>query len=259
MGGISDCGEAAKWSHGIMNGIDEGIMKYHDISLAAFLPEAHLLGAMTERSQASLIQIGCQSVHCSDVGQNGNFGAFTTGRTARSMKALGCTWTMVGHSEERRDLLHIIGYGTSVRYEAVSEILNERVKSADAAGLRILYCVGETAQEKSRKYEVIRQQIRDGLAGIDLKQVVVAYEPVWAIGPGMKVPDSDYIRDIATFIKSEVDVPVVYGGGLKEENAGILAGIAEVDGGLIGLTRFSGDIGFYPDECLRIIDAYLLP
>ena len=68
----------------------------------------------------------------------------------------------------------------------------------------------------------------------------------------------EYIEKVARLVKSVLgDIPVVYGGGLKEENAGMLSSIDEIDGGLIALTRFSGEIGFYPDEYLRIIDLYM--
>ena len=96
------------------------------------------------------------------------------------------------------------------------------------------------------------------LAGKDAGQVALAYEPVWAIGPGKTPPDAAYITDIARFIKSRLPhLPVVYGGGLKSDNAKMLAGIAEIDGGLIALTRFSGEIGFYPEEYLEIVRLYL--
>jgi len=88
--------------------------------------------------------------------------------------------------------------------------------------------------------------------------LVTAYEPVWAIGPGKTPPDRAYIQMIAQYIK-EVSggMDVVYGGGLKVDNAEMLAAIPEVDGGLIALTRFTGEIGFYPDEYLEIIKTYL--
>ena len=88
--------------------------------------------------------------------------------------------------------------------------------------------------------------------------MVVAYEPVWSIGPGKKPADRDYIQKIARFVKSHAPgLELVYGGGLKAENAAMLASIPEVDGGLIALTRFSGEIGFYPEEYLEIIRLYL--
>jgi len=88
--------------------------------------------------------------------------------------------------------------------------------------------------------------------------VVIAYEPVWSIGPGKTPAGREYITQIAGFVKECTGgIDVVYGGGLKTDNAEMLAGIAEIDGGLIALTRFSGEIGFYPKEYLEIIRLYM--
>ncbi len=94
--------------------------------------------------------------------------------------------------------------------------------------------------------------------GVDKSRVVIAYEPIWSIGPGKTPADRPYIEKIARFVKAHTGgIDVVYGGGLKADNAAMLASIPEIDGGLIALTRFSGEIGFYPDEYLAIIDTYL--
>ena len=88
--------------------------------------------------------------------------------------------------------------------------------------------------------------------------MVIAYEPIWSIGPGKAPADKPYITKIARFVKQRTGgLDVVYGGGLKQDNAAMLASIDEIDGGLIALTRFSGEIGFYPDEYLDIIRRYL--
>ena len=105
---------------------------------------------------------------------------------------------------------------------------------------------------------MIRTQLQEGLKGADLDRVTIAYEPVWSIGPGRTPAGKDYITKVARLVKRTLgDVPVVYGGGLKEENAEMLASIDEIDGGLVALTRFSGEIGFYSDEFLNIVRLYL--
>ena len=104
----------------------------------------------------------------------------------------------------------------------------------------------------------MQAQIETGLAGVDRSQVVIAYEPVWSIGPGKTPADKPYITKVARFVKQLTGgMEIVYGGGLKSDNASMLASIDEIDGGLIALTRFSGEIGFYPDEYLEIIRLYL--
>ena len=93
---------------------------------------------------------------------------------------------------------------------------------------------------------------------MDRKKVTIAYEPVWAIGPGKVPPDKEYITKIGTFVKEATGgMDVVYGGGLKTDNAKMLASVPVMDGGLIALTRFSGEIGYYPEEYLDIIRTYM--
>ena len=141
---------------------------------------------------------------------------------------------------------------------AVNRILNREVKAAQAAGLKVLYCIGEKSEEQERWQEVLGAQLDTGLEGVDRSGVVVAYEPIWSIGPGKTPAGKEYIQKIARFVKERTGgLDVVYGGGLKADNAAMLASIPEVDGGLIALTRFAGEIGFYPEEYLEIIRLYL--
>ena len=122
----------------------------------------------------------------------------------------------------------------------------------------MLYCIGEKSEEQDRWQEVLGEQLSTGLNGVDTSRVVVAYEPIWSIGPGKTPAGKDYITKIARFVKEHTGgLDVVYGGGLKVDNAEMLASIPEIDGGLIALTRFQGEIGFYPEEYLEIIKTYL--
>ena len=98
----------------------------------------------------------------------------------------------------------------------------------------VLYCIGENADEQPRWQEVLKEQLTVGLEGVDKSKVTIAYEPVWAIGPGKIPPDADYIRKIASYVKEVTDgMDVVYGGGLKTDNAKMLASVKEIDGGLV--------------------------
>lgn len=257
LGGINTNDDVLNWGGNIIRSIDDNVKKYKDSVFVSFLPEAHIISAIKAKSVGSMMNIGSQSLHWADVEAGGNFGAFTTSRTAKSIKSIGCNWTIIGHCEERRDLRYILSKAGTENNEVISKILNEKVKTAVKAGLKVLYCVGESQDEQADKYNVIKNQIELGLDEVDKKDVVIAYEPVWAIGPGKTPPDEKYIDDIAKYIKSIKDVPVVYGGGLKQENAAMLASINSIDGGLIALTRFSGDIGFYSDEYADIVSLYL--
>lgn len=246
------------WAPQIIVGINK-IDKYEETEFAAFFPEAYLMKAIeTVKQCGSPMQIGCQGVFKTDVETGKNFGAFTTNRPAKAMKALGTEYTIIGHCEERKDKLEIMSEAGCADRSAVNRILNQEIKCALNAGLKVLYCIGETAEEQADKFTILREQLSVGLEGVDHSSVVIAYEPVWAIGPGKTPPNETYISEIAQFVKQECDnIPVVYGGGLKTENAKMLAGIPEIDGGLIALTRFSGEIGFYADEFLDIVNLYL--
>lgn len=260
-GGVNRLAAPDAWGETIASSIRPIAERYQDVAeFAAFLPEAHLIGAC-RAAKASPLGIGSEGVHFADTAKGGNFGAFTTLRTANSVAQLGCTWTLIGHCEERMQLRALMGEAGADPEEiehASDRILAREVKAAQKAGLKVLFCMGERTEEQESWEEVLSRQVTEGLRGADLANVRVAYEPVWSIGPGKTPADAPYIQKVARLIKSCVPgVDVVYGGGLKADNAQMLAGIDEIDGGLIALTRFTGEIGFYPDEYAEIVDLYL--
>lgn len=254
VGGVNDIGDADKWGERIVKGIESGIAKYDDVCFSAFFPEGHILSAVA--SAPHKLSIGCQGVFESDVSVGGNFGAFTTLRTAKSARFLGANCALIGHCEERNSLKAIMKAGGGSNLSAVNDILNREIKSAVAENMNVLYCIGETSEETDRRYDVYKEQLERGLDGVDLTKVTVAYEPVWAIGPNKTPPDGEYIKDVAKFIKSVKSVKVVYGGGLKKENAAELAEIKELDGGLIALTSFGKNFGFSVGDYLEIVKTY---
>jgi len=253
------------WGTNIVSMTKDGMKPYPDAAFVAFMPEAHILPAVAakEANGVANLAIGCQGVFRFDTAEGGNFGAFTTNLTANAAAALGCEWALIGHCEERKDKAEIIQAGGGNDLDAVNEILNQEVHCAVSAGLKVLYCVGEKADELEISGEVLNKQIMNGLSGIingkDKDKIVIAYEPVWAIGPGKTPPDREYIEKTVDLIKELTGgLPVVYGGGLKAENAGMLASIKQLDGGLIALTRFTpGDFGFYPNEYNEIVAKYM--
>jgi len=259
-GGINSLAPIDNWAETIVKGIDAGLNRYKnkDIEFGVYFPEAHLILATEAKNDDSIISVGCQGVYRDDTAVCGNFGAFTTNLTANAAKLMGCTTTMIGHCEERKNYTEIFEAAGSKELSKINELLNKSVKKAVEAGLRVLYCVGEKSEEQERWQRVLKEQLDLGLEGIDKSKVCIAYEPVWAIGPGKTPPDKEYITKIAKYIKEITGgMDVVYGGGLKQANAEMLASIDEIDGGLIALTRFTGDIGFYPDEYLEIARLYL--
>ena len=260
LGGVNRLAGVAEWGGHIVSSTQEALAKYDpsEVEFAQFFPEAHILGAAAAKNAGSPIKIGCQGVHRADTAVGGNFGAFTTLRPASAAKALGCESVIIGHCEERNFYNDTLAEAGVKDPSATNRILNQEILRAVERGLRVLYCIGEKSEEQSEWRSVLGKQLDEGLAGVDRSQVVIGYEPVWSIGPGKTPAGKDYITMIARFVKERTGgLDVVYGGGLKTDNAEMLASIAEIDGGLIALTRFSGEIGWYPNEYLDIIRLYL--
>lgn len=292
-GGVNSIALPSEWGSCIVKETQEALREYAGrVEFAMYFPEAHVPGAAASLSADSPIKLGCQSVYREDTAPGGNFGAFTGERPANAMKALGVSSVLIGHCEERKAMKGILaeaGVTGKDAAAAVNRILNKEIACALRAGMSVLYCVGESAEEQPQWQDVLQEQIETGLSGylhlpdgrtadgqeaagekeqedaetgkIQTKpqtDICIAYEPIWAIGPGKTPPDRDYISKIGAYLKKITGgLPIVYGGGLKTDNAAMLASIPEIDGGLIALTRFSGEIGFYPDEYLEIVRTYL--
>lgn len=259
-GGVNRLAPMKDWGRTIVSGTQDALTAYDpaEVEFVMYMPEAHLLGAAAAKTENSPVQLGCQGVYRADTAVGGNFGAFTTNRPANAAAQMGCASTLIGHCEERNDKAGILAEAGVTDTAAVNRLLNQEIKCAQAAGLKVLYCIGEKSEEQEQWQQVLGDQLSIGLDGVDKSRVVIAYEPIWSIGPGKTPADKPYIEKIARFVKEQTGgLDVVYGGGLKADNAAMLASIADIDGGLIALTRFSGEIGFYPDEYLEIIRLYL--
>lgn len=260
MGGVNRICDVKDWGGYIVKNTQEALKAYDPkaVEFAMYFPEAHILSAAAAKDEDSPVQVGCQGVFREDVTVGGNFGAFTTNRPAAAMAALGCESVIIGHCEERNDKGGILAEAGVTDTAAVNRLLNREICAALSQGLKVLYCIGEKSEEQEKWQEVLGAQLDIGLEGVDRSKVVIAYEPVWSIGPGKTPAGKDYITKIATFVKEHTGgMDIVYGGGLKQDNAAMLASIKEIDGGLIALTRFSGEIGYYPQEYLEIIRLYM--
>ena len=259
-GGVNRIAPLKDWGSYIVSHTQDGLKKYDpsQVEFVQYFPEAHILGAVSALCENSPVQVGCQGVYRMNTAVGGNFGAFTTNRPASIAKAMGCTSTIIGHCEERNDKSGILAEAGVTDTAAVNRLLNQEIRLAVEQGLTVLYCIGEKSEEQEAWQQVLGDQLAIGLDGTDKSRVVIAYEPIWSIGPGKTPADKPYIEKIARFVKERTGgLDVVYGGGLKADNAAMLASIADIDGGLIALTRFSGEIGFYPEEYLEIIRLYL--
>jgi triosephosphate isomerase len=147
-------------------------------------------------------------------------GPYTGEISAEMLLDLGVAGSIVGHSERR------------LLFGETDETAWSRAEHALRAGLRVIYCIGEVESEREAGHteEVLRRQ----LSVLEAHEgLVVAYEPVWAIGTG-KTATPDQAQEAHMFIKSLVDVPVLYGGSVKPENAGELLSQPAVDGALVG-------------------------
>lgn len=251
-GGVNRIAPFAQWGSAVVKAIQQPLSRYRDTVFAAFFPETHLLTAAAARDAGSSLQLGCQGVSATDVTPGGNFGALNSSLPPAAAQAAGCQWTLIGHCEERAKWAPVSAGG-----EEVGRLLGQEVRAAVNRGLKVLYCIGETEEEQPRWQQVLSRQLELGLRDAGEGEVVIGYEPVWSIGPGKIPAGREYIQKIARFVKEQTGLPVVYGGGLKAENAAMLRSIPEIDGGLIALTRFSGEIGFYPEEYLEIVRLYL--
>lgn len=260
LGGVNRIADMKEWGKYIVENTQEELKKYspEEVEFAMFFPEIHLFSACQAKTENSPVQVGCQGVFRDDVAPGKNFGAFTTGRPAAAMKAAGCETVIIGHCEERNNLAGILAEAGVVNTKAINTILNKEIKSAVDRGMKVLYCIGEKSEELEQWQEVLGEQLELGLKDVDKSMVTIAYEPVWSIGPGKTPAGKEYITKIARFVKEKTDgKDIVYGGGLKQDNAAMLASIPEIDGGLIALTRFQGEIGYYPEEYLEIISLYM--
>ncbi len=161
-------------------------------------------------------------------------GAFTGEISPVMLKDVGCAYVILGHSERR----HIFG--------ETDELINRKVLSAASHGLIPILCVGETLEEREagRTEEVIEKQVVEGLKSFDSrKDLVVAYEPVWAIGTG-KTATPELAQTVHSFIRQLLsqlfgeekaeNVRILYGGSVKPENARGLLEMSDIDGALVG-------------------------
>ncbi len=167
-------------------------------------------------------------------------GAYTGEVSPVMLKSVGCDYVIIGHSERR----HIFN-------ENNIEI-HKKIVSAIEHDLKPILCVGETIDQRmqGKAKEVVERQLVSALDGVDLGRVVVAYEPVWAIGTGVAA-DNETVSDMHEFVRSIVeDVPVLYGGSVKDSNACELSAIKDVDGFLVGSASLD------PEHFLRIINEF---
>jgi triosephosphate isomerase len=176
------------------------------------------LAAAVQALADTEIGVAAQNVHWADDG------AFTGEISAPMLRELGVYGAIVGHSERRQ------------YFGETDETVVRRIVAAMEHGLHVIACVGETESERQagETEAVLRRQVTAIAKGVDdTEDLVIAYEPVWAIGTG-KTATPEMAQEAHAFIKTILDLPVIYGGSVKPDNAGELAAQSDVDGALVG-------------------------
>ena len=207
-----------------------------DVKLIIATPFTHLY-PVAEVVKGTVV--GLSAENCADHAK----GAYTGEVAADMLTSCGCEYTILGHSERRQ------------YYTETDEKLVEKTKLALGAGLKVILCVGENLDEREagKHFDVCEAQIKNVLYNFtaeDMKNIVIAYEPVWAIGTG-KTATSEQAEEIHAFIRKVVadkfgaqvaeDTTILYGGSCKPSNAKELFAMKDIDGGLIGGAALKAD------------------
>ena len=195
-------------------------------------PTSLALSAVASATVNSNLWFGAQNVHPKDSG------AFTGEISASMAKSIGCNFALVGHSERRNV------------FAETQECCTERAKGVLDKDLKLVYCIGETEAENQagKTFEVLTQQLMPilELAKKDTSNLLIAYEPVWAIGTG-KVATAEIIADITAQINNLVkeetgmQAPILYGGSVKPNNYAEIIAIDTLQGALVGGASLSAE------------------
>lgn len=191
----------------------------------AFFPSAISLEAASQCLKGTAVQFGGQNIYSESQG------AFTGENSAKVIKELGGHYALIGHSERRQ------------YFQETNSVLNKKIAHALQSGLAPMYCIGETLEEREKNHTeaVLLKQLTEGLKDIPnlALSLVVAYEPVWAIGTG-KVATAEQVKETHAFVHKTLsamglsNVEILYGGSVKASSAKELIQIPHVGGFLVG-------------------------
>jgi triosephosphate isomerase len=186
-----------------------------------YLPPNTLIRPLSKRLKKTSLEVGAQNCHESE-----NYGAFTGHVNSKMLKDVGAKYVILGHSENRQS-------------GETDKLINLKIKSSIKSGLKIIFCIGETLNEKKNKQtnQVLAKQIRHGLKSVkDKSKIIIAYEPVWSIGTGIVPKTKDLIQSVSA-IKKEFgnrSPKILYGGSVNPDNVVQLKDINIIDGFLVG-------------------------
>lgn len=173
-------------------------------------------------------------------------GAYTGEISPGMLTDVGCKYVIIGHSERRQ------------YFSEGDQVVNRKIKAALKAGLQVIFCVGESLQEREsgKTFDVIKRELTAGLAEIGYEKFVVAYEPIWAIGTG-KTASTEQAQEVHAFIrkvlsdlygKNAAEIRIIYGGSVTPENVDALMACPDVNGALVGGASLK------PDGFSRIVN-----
>jgi len=203
----------------------------------AVAPPFTALFAVHKEIEGSPIRLAAQNLYWEEKG------AFTGEISPVMLKEVGCHYAVIGHSERRQF------------FGETDETVNRRIKAALAHSLKVIVCIGETLKEREgeKTFSVIERQIGGGLKGLgdqEMKNVVIAYEPVWAIGTG-KTATPEQAEEVHGFIRSKLEklysrevseeIRIQYGGSVTPENVRGLMNQPNIDGALVGGASLKAD------------------
>ncbi len=223
-------GDIKKWREDFLKEYSD---KNEKIEIAVFVPFTHISYAKRILSKIN-VEVGAQNVYFEEKG------AFTGEISPLHLKDLKVKRVIIGHSERRKI------------FKEDDDLLAKKLKKAIEFGFKPVFCVGETLEEREKGEieKVLEKQIREGfklLQKEEIKKIIIAYEPVWAIGTGrVATPDEALLahKFIIEFMEKNfgVKVPVLYGGSITPENFDPLISKEEISGGLVGGTSLKGDL-----------------
>jgi len=223
--------EAVSWCQKFVSSLPSRALQYVLIA-----PSFTLLKSVMEAVVSTPVIVSAQNCHWEEKG------AFTGEISPMHLKDIKVCWTIIGHSERR----HI--------FKEDQEIVSKRLKGAIKNKLKAIYCIGEKLEERkgNKTLEIIKNQLKilEELQDF-LKNIVIAYEPVWAIGTGI-VAKTDQIEEVHKEIKNLYpEIPILYGGSVNEENIEEIMKIKEVDGALVGGASLN------PEKFSKIVEISL--
>lgn len=208
--------------------IKEAVVALDNAAEVVIMPPSLYLSEVKAACSGSGLALGVQNIACWQAG------AYTGEISADMASGTGCDYALVGHSERRQ------------LFGETDDVVGEKVGRALESGLRVMLCVGETLEERDagKAEAVVCRQVEVALAGVslgDARRIVVAYEPVWAIGTG-KTATADDAQSMHRALRQKLsdlgfaanDMSLLYGGSVKPDNAGALFAQPDIDGGLIG-------------------------